>query len=153
MISIASVATIVAVVAAQNDPCHTTHADETPCDNNTKDYSALTPEDRISQLNESNPFAEFSMDAYYPENVGGCYVPPPPEKLLAESKKSKNIFKFTKEELEYAQSGPDIDWRDYGAVGPIQQQHPFGTCWAFSMTAVTEAINVIQGKNKFSLIK
>ena len=24
----------------------------------------------------------------------------------------------------------------------------FGTCWAFSMTAVTEAVNVIQGKNK-----
>lgn len=40
----------------------------------------------------------------------------------------------------------DIDWRREGAIAPIQQQHPFGTCWAFSMTAVTEAVMVIQGK-------
>jgi hypothetical protein len=101
--------------------------------------------ERIAQLNTDNPFAQFSVNALEPSNVGGCYKPSaaPPQNVV-------DPFTFTDEELRIAREGPvDVDWRVQGAVGPVQQQHPFGTCWAFSMMAVTEAINVIQGKNPF----
>ena len=99
----------------------------------------------IAQRNADNPFATFSVDALDSQNVGGCYKPPSPESLLGSAAKAP--FSFTEEELRAAREDPvQIDWRKEGAVAPIQQQHPFGTCWAFSMTAVTEGIMVIQGK-------
>lgn len=108
----------------------------------------LSPAERVGELQASNPYAEFSVDALRPENVGGCYHQPDQKTLFAAAARSPLLF--TDAELEHARTGPiNIDWREHGAVGPIQQQHPFGTCWAFSMTAVTEAINVMQGKNKF----
>lgn len=55
---------------------------------------------------------------------------------------------FTQEELRAAAESPSIDWRRRGAVTPVQQQHPFGTCWAFSLTAVAEGVNVVQGGNQ-----
>jgi hypothetical protein len=39
-----------------------------------------------------------------------------------------------------------LDYRKLEAVTPVQQQHPFGTCWAFSMVAATEGVMVVQGK-------
>ena len=42
-------------------------------------------------------------------------------------------------------AAPSIDWRSRGAVTPVQQQHPFGTCWAFSLVAVAEGVMVAQG--------
>lgn len=75
---------------------------------------------------------------------GGCYRP---SSTLVESAHAP--LSLTEEELEKARGSVSIDWRKHGAVGPVQQQHPFGTCWAFSMVAVTEAVNVIQGKNPF----
>ena len=109
--------------------------------------TVLSPEEQhVLALNQTNPHAEFSYDAYRPrEHVGGCYTP----SATRTAKDSDTLFRFTDQEMARARAGPNIDWRDHGAVGPIQQQHPFGTCWAFSMTAVTEAINVIQGKHKF----
>jgi C1A family cysteine protease len=60
---------------------------------------------------------------------------------------AKAPFTFTDDELRAARAdGVSIDWRAQGAVTPVQQQHPFGTCWAFSMVAVTESVAVIQGK-------
>lgn len=87
----------------------------------------------IAERNAANPYATFSVAALSPENVGGCYKPSPV------SEASEKLT-FTEAELSVAAAGPSIDWRAHGAVGPIQQQHPFGTCWAFSMTAVTEAV-------------
>ena len=110
--------------------------------------TALTPEQRVASLNEGNPYATFDVSMINPENKGGCYTPPPLTTLIDSAKTTK--LSFTQQELDHARSGnPSIDWRDHGAVGPVQQQHPYGTCWAFSMTAVTEAVNVIQGKNKY----
>ena len=95
--------------------------------------------------NADNPFATFSVDALSTANVGGCYHPPSGDELRASEAKAP--FSFTDEELRLARDGDvDIDWRKHGAVAPVQQQHPFGTCWAFSMTAVTEGVMVIQGK-------
>ena len=100
----------------------------------------------VAQLDAGNPHATFSEDAVSLYG-GGCYNAPPLADISASAARSQ--LSFTEAELKYATTKPHIDWRDHGAVGPVQQQHPFGTCWAFSMTAVTEAVNVIQGKNKF----
>jgi hypothetical protein len=100
---------------------------------------------RVAQLNLDNPHATFEVNA--PHHKGGGYRAPSVTALSAAA--ARTPFSFTADELRAAEGGVNIDWRDHGAVGPIQQQHPFGTCWAFSMTAVTEAVSVIQGKNKF----
>ena len=105
--------------------------------------TALVLADFIAQRNVEEPFATFSADSFEDQHVGGCYKPS--STLTA----GQAPFKFTEEELLAAKGSINIDWRDHGAVGPVQQQHPFGTCWAFSMVAVTEAINVIQGKHPF----
>ena len=102
--------------------------------------------DRVAQRNADNPYAHFSVDAVDPLNKGGCYKQPDLENLDEAAGAS---LLFTDAGLKAAALRPSIDWREHGAVGPVQQQHPFGTCWAFSMIAVTEAINVIQGKNPF----
>eukprot|EP00937_MAST-01D_sp_MAST-1D-sp2_P006343 g6343.t1 len=47
-----------------------------------------------------------------------------------------------------ASAAPSIDWVARGGVTPVQQQHPFGTCWAFSMVAAAEGAMVAQGKKK-----
>ena len=93
----------------------------------------------IAQRNAENPLATYSADALSPHNVGGCYhgKAPSSDQMAA----SADLFTFSEEELLAAADGPSIDWRQRGAVGPIQQQHPFGTCWAFSTTAVTEVCN------------
>jgi len=102
------------------------------------------------QRNAENPYATFSSAAVDEHHRGGCYNPPAIERLRVSALAGKQRLTFTDKELQAAASANvDIDWRKHGAVGPVQQQHPFGTCWAFSMTAVTEAVNVIQGKNKF----
>ena len=67
----------------------------------------------------------------------------PSEGLMSSATK----IKFTTEELERAKTAT-IDWRNHGAVTPVQQQHPFGTCWAFSMVAATEGAMVVQGKQE-----
>ena len=104
---------------------------------------------RVAQLNADNPYATFSVNAIKPGHQGGCYRSPSTSTAALSAASSRAPFKFTADELRAAAGPVNIDWRDHGAVGPIQQQHPFGTCWAFSMTAVTEAVSVIQGKNKF----
>jgi len=99
----------------------------------------------VKQRNADNPYATFSVDALSDQHVGGCYNAPTADDLVSASQRSK--LTFTDEELRAAREDPvDIDWRREGAIAPVQQQHPFGTCWAFSMTAVTEAVMVIQGK-------
>lgn len=105
------------------------------------------PAELIAQRNADNPHAVFSIDALSGSRGGGYYAPSADE-LLAKAEVAP--FSFTEEELHAAREGSvSIDWREHGAVGPVQQQHPYGTCWAFSMIAVTEAVNVIQGKNPF----
>ena len=100
----------------------------------------------IAQRNADNPFATFSVDALSDQRTGGCYNAPSVESLAASAERAP--FSFTDEELRAAREDPvDVDYRKQGAIAPIQQQHPFGTCWAFSMTAVTEAVMVIQGKH------
>ena len=109
-------------------------------------YATLS-EKHILQRNAEEPFATFSVDAFRPEQVGGCYKPSSNAMELTTEQSTR--FSFTDEELLAAKGPVSIDWRKHGAVGPVQQQHPFGTCWAFSMIAVTEAVNVIQGKKPF----
>ena len=103
-----------------------------------KDHAA-----RVAELNAGNPHATFSVEAISPHHKGGCYRAP------SSLSTDEGALSFTADELRAAEGAVAIDWREHGAVGPVQQQHPFGTCWAFSMTAVTEAVNVIQGGNAF----
>ena len=70
-------------------------------------------------------------------------------------KQPSKIIKFLdeKEKLKTSYAIRDmnsvsIDWREKGAVTPVQQQHPFGTCWAFSLVAATEGVMVVQGNQK-----
>ena len=108
--------------------------------------SRLALESFIAERNANEPYATFDAAAVSPHHKGGCYKGAVSQLQQA----AQAPFSFTDEEIRAASvSGVSVDWRDHGAVGPVQQQHPFGTCWAFSMTAVTEAISVIQGKNKF----
>ena len=103
-----------------------------------KDHAA-----RVAELNAGNPHATFSVEVISPHHKGGCYRAP------SSLSTDEGALSFTADELRAAEGAVAIDWREHGAVGPVQQQHPFGTCWAFSMTAVTEAVNVIQGGNAF----
>lgn len=100
----------------------------------------------VDELAASNPHAVYSEDSVSAFS-GGCYNAPSLEEISATA--SRGQLTFTEDELEQAQGKVSIDWRKHGAVGPVQQQHPFGTCWSFSATSVTEAVNVIQGKNPF----
>jgi C1A family cysteine protease len=111
----------------------------------TSDDSMEAAAKRIAKLAADNPLATFSLDAVSPDRVGGCYNAPSAAELEASAAKAP--FTFTDDELRAARAdGVSIDWRAQGAVTPVQQQHPFGTCWAFSMVAVTESVAVIQGK-------
>jgi cathepsin L len=98
----------------------------------------------VRQRNANEPYATFSTEALEEYQMGGCYKAPSPPELRASAAKAP--FSFSESELAQARANVDIDWRKHGAVNPVQQQHPFGTCWAFSMIAVTEAVSVIQGK-------
>ena len=110
--------------------------------------AAEDPLSLVAKRNAENPHAHFSAEALAPHHVGGCYNAPSNDELSASITRAP--FTFTAEELRQAREGSvQIDWRDHDAIAPIQQQHPYGTCWAFSTVAVTEAVNVIQGKNKF----
>ncbi|XP_036425184.1 cathepsin O [Colossoma macropomum] len=40
---------------------------------------------------------------------------------------------------------PRFDWREHGAVGPVQNQQSCGGCWAFSVVAAIEAVHVKDG--------
>ena len=73
---------------------------------------------------------------------GGCFTPPavpldtrPPSALT-----SRLVSALT------SGGGGGVDWRRHGAVTPVQQQHPFGTCWSFGATGTLEGIMVVQGK-------
>ena len=77
-----------------------------------------------SLLNAANPHATFSPDAIS-SYKGGCYTAPSLADVSASAARSQ--LTFTAAELVHAAGSPAIDWRDHGAVGPIQQQHPFGT--------------------------
>ena len=58
---------------------------------------------------------------------------------------SERLGRFATIELAAAAANPSIDWRSHGAVAAVQQQHPFGTCWAFSLIAMAEGVMVVQG--------
>ena len=66
---------------------------------------------------------------------------------MPEEAVTRSADSFTERELREARASPSIDWPERGAVTAVQQQHPFGTCWAFSLVAMAEGVNVVQGKN------
>ena len=59
----------------------------------------------------------------------------------------RRVPAFTDSELRDASN---VDWRAAGGVTAVQQQHPFGTCWAFSLVAVAEGAMVAQGGKKLA---
>lgn len=109
--------------------------------------SSQTAAELVAQRNADNPLATYTVEALAASaHRGSCFNAPTPVELGASAASAP--FTFTAAELARAAAfsgSGHIDWREHGAVGPIQQQHPYGTCWAFSMVAVTEAVNVIQG--------
>jgi hypothetical protein len=102
----------------------------------------------VSERNAVEPYATYTVT---PESIithdslrihgGGGYSPPTPEQMFLDAQQSQLL-------LSDEDAASSIDWREHGAVAPVQQQHPFGTCWAMAMTAVSEGVMVVQGKQK-----
>lgn len=71
----------------------------------------------------------------------GCFNPP------HTSLDAEPVSGLTARLVSSLTRGPGgLDWRRHGAVTPVQQQHPFGTCWSFGATGTLEGIMVVQGK-------
>jgi C1A family cysteine protease len=41
---------------------------------------------------------------------------------------------------DYPPNGESVDWRDFGLVGPVEDQGGCGSCWTYSSKGVVEAI-------------
>jgi C1A family cysteine protease len=96
--------------------------------------------------NEQEKYAEFGFNqdshlSLKDVKARGCFRPTTDNKKTESSK----IINFLNKQQQNKYS-VSIDWRLKGAVTPVQQQHPFGTCWAFSLVAATEGVMVVQGK-------
>ena len=101
--------------------------------------------------NEQEKYAKFGINqdshlSLKDIKARGCLHSPSSDK---KAEPSKIINFLNKKETNFAirdMNSISIDWRKQGAVTPVQQQHPFGTCWAFSLVAATEGVMVVQGK-------
>ena len=71
----------------------------------------------------------------------GCFTPP------ATPLDTEPASELTTQLVASLTTGLGLDWRRHGAVTPVQQQHPFGTCWSFGATGTLEGIMVVQGKH------
>jgi len=95
----------------------------------------------LERRDAEEPLAQYGDDAAYTTHHRGCYN----SKREQREQHSTEKPAFTEAELAIASNSPSIDWRKRGAVTSVQQQHPFGTCWAFAATAVLEGTAVVQG--------
>ncbi|XP_021765962.1 zingipain-2-like [Chenopodium quinoa] len=59
--------------------------------------------------------------------------------------------RFRFENLTDADITPSMDWREYGAVTGIKYQGQCGCCWAFSVVAAVEGLNLIKTRQLISL--
>ena len=106
--------------------------------------------------NEQEKYATFGPNQFSHLTLSevksrGCFHPDQKELGKQPSKIIKFLDEKEKLKTSYAirdMNSVSIDWRKKGAVTPVQQQHPFGTCWAFSLVAATEGVMVVQGNQK-----
>jgi cathepsin F len=54
-------------------------------------------------------------------------------------------------ELDTEATPSTVDWRDKGAVNPVQDQGQCGSCWAFSSTAAMEGAHFLKTGNLLKL--
>ena len=101
--------------------------------------------------NEQEKYATFGPNQFSHLTKSRCFHPDQKELGKQPSKIIKFLDEKEKLKTSYAirdMNSVSIDWRKKGAVTPVQQQHPFGTCWAFSLVAATEGVMVVQGNQK-----
>jgi len=73
-----------------------------------------------------------------------------PEKFQTQGKKDKHKKKHLRQQKKRKRKRKktkipaELDWRDYGALSPIQSQGICGSCWTFSTTAAVESAHFIK---------
>ncbi|KAM0941074.1 putative actinidain [Dioscorea sansibarensis] len=97
-----------------------------------------------------NVFADITVEEYRATYLGTL---PPSPSLSMVNDETIELDESDDHSFKVTNTPNSIDWRDLGAVTPVQNQGKCFSCWAFAVLATVEAINQIKTGDLISLSK